>query len=79
MEGNVAIQAFTIVTASPAFLNFDFNDEPNRFNDSITLKAIVEVEILFSMTLLIIILNRDVEMGNRLNFKFSSKNIISNK
>jgi hypothetical protein len=41
-EGNVAIQAFTIVTSTPSNMNFDNNAEPGLLGDSITLKGLAE-------------------------------------
>jgi len=43
LEGNVALQAFTIVTSSPLFLNFESNPHPTTMTDSITLKTAIEM------------------------------------
>ena len=43
IEGNVAMQGFTIVTSSPFFLNFEKNEAPTTISDVITLKTILEV------------------------------------
>src|SRR3990167_6124549 len=45
MEGNVALQGFTIVTSSPLMLNFERNEEPTFFTDSLTIKTFIEVFI----------------------------------
>jgi membrane dipeptidase len=43
LEGNVALQAFTIVTQTPAKMNFDHNAKPSLAQDSITQKALLEL------------------------------------
>jgi len=42
LEGNVALQALTIVTSSPMGMNFDRNPAPKTWSDTITLKVLVE-------------------------------------
>eukprot|EP01129_Flabellula_baltica_P013323 TRINITY_DN6158_c0_g1_i1.p1 TRINITY_DN6158_c0_g1~~TRINITY_DN6158_c0_g1_i1.p1 ORF type:complete len:436 (+),score=98.00 TRINITY_DN6158_c0_g1_i1:3-1310(+) len=43
IEGRVAVQAFTIVTSSPAKMNFNANPEPEGFfSDMLTLKSLIE-------------------------------------
>jgi hypothetical protein len=43
IHGNVALQAFTIVTGTPPKMNFNGNAAPTTVQDSITIKAFAEV------------------------------------
>mmetsp|Transcript_10735 Transcript_10735/g.11795 ORF Transcript_10735/g.11795 Transcript_10735/m.11795 type:complete len:438 (-) Transcript_10735:5-1318(-) len=42
IDGNVALQMFTIVTSSPSGQNFDKNKAPTLISDTITMKAVAE-------------------------------------
>jgi hypothetical protein len=50
LEGNVALQIFTIVTGTPPAMNFETNDAPSLLTDMITRKAALELWGLASLT-----------------------------
>ena len=80
IEGNVALQAFTIVTSTPSGLNFEKNPSPSLLGDSITLKAIIEVLprafSLFTLPFLFVIFSHVTAMGCRYHHKQSCKDTL---
>jgi len=50
LQGNVALQAFTIVTSSPLLMNFERNPKPHLYDDTITIKAVCEAWGINSIT-----------------------------
>jgi len=80
IEGNVALQAFTIVTSTPSGLNFEKNPSPSLLGDSITLKAIIEVLLplahFLSLPFLLIIFSCVTAMGCRYHHKQSCKDTL---
>eukprot|EP01102_Stenamoeba_stenopodia_P016513 TRINITY_DN577_c1_g1_i1.p1 TRINITY_DN577_c1_g1~~TRINITY_DN577_c1_g1_i1.p1 ORF type:complete len:457 (-),score=122.32 TRINITY_DN577_c1_g1_i1:53-1402(-) len=50
IEGNVALQAFTIVTGTPMKMNIEANDEPTLLTDMMTLKVATERWSIGSLT-----------------------------